>query len=115
MKLLLRWVINALALLAATQVITGFNVSSFYAAMIAALILGLLNAIIRPILILLTLPVTIVTLGLFTFVINGLLVWFMATFVKGVSVTGFLPAFAVGLLLWAVSTLTNWFFKEIEE
>ena len=114
MKLFLRWIINALALLAATQIISGFHVSSFYSAMIAALILGLLNAIIRPILIILTLPVTIVTLGLFTFVINGLLVWFMASFVKGVSVTGFLPAFTVGLLLWAVSTLTSWFFTEIE-
>lgn len=115
MKLLLRWFINALTLLAATQIIAGFHVSTFYSALVAALILGLLNAIIRPILIVLTLPVTIVTLGLFTFVINGLLVWFMATFVKGVSVTGFLPALAVGILVWAVSTLTSWFFKEIEE
>lgn len=115
MKLLLRWVINALTLLACTQIIAGFHVSTFYSALVAALILGLLNAVIRPILILLTLPVTIVTLGLFTFVINGLLVWFMATFVKGVSVSGFLPALMVGILMWAVSTITSWFFKEIEE
>ena len=115
MKLLLRWFVNAVTLLAATQIITGFHVSSFYAALIAALVLGLLNAIIRPILLILTLPVTIVTLGLFTFVINGLLVWFMATFVKGVSVDGFLPALAVGILTWAVSTLMSWFFAEMEE
>lgn len=115
MKLILRWFVNAVTLLAATQIITGFHVSSFYAALVAALVLGLLNAIIRPILILLTLPVTIVTLGLFTFVINGALVWFMATFVKGVSVEGFLPALAVGILTWAVSTLMSWFFAEMEE
>lgn len=115
MKLLLRWFVNAVTLLAATQIITGFHVSSFYSALVAALILGLLNAIIRPILIVLTLPVNIVTLGLFTFVINGLIVWFMATFVKGVTVDGFLPALAVGILTWAVSTLMSWFFKEMEE
>lgn len=115
MKLILRWFVNAVTLLAATQIIAGFHVSSFYAALIAALVLGLLNAIIRPILIILTLPVTIVTLGLFTFVINGALVWFMATFVKGVSVEGFLPALAVGILTWAVSTLMSWFFAEMEE
>ncbi len=115
MKLLLRWVVNALTLLAATQIISGFHVANMYAALIAALVLGLLNAIIRPILLLLTLPVNIVTLGLFTFVINGGIVWFMATFVKGVSVEGFLPALAVGILLWAVSTLMSWFFTEIEE
>lgn len=115
MKLLLRWMINAFTLLAATQIITGFHVESFYSALVAALILGLLNAIIRPILILLTLPVNVVTLGLFTFVINGALVWFMATFVKGVAVSGFLPAIVVGILLWAVSTLTSWFFQEIDE
>jgi putative membrane protein len=115
MKLLLRWLVNALTLLAATQIISGFHVSSFYSALVAALILGLLNAIIRPILIVLTLPVNIVTLGLFTFVINGAIVWFMTTFVKGVSVDGFLPALAVGILIWAVSTLMSWFFAEIEE
>jgi putative membrane protein len=115
MKLLLRWVVNALALLVATQIIPGFEVTGFYAALIAALVLGLLNAIIRPVLLLLTLPVNIVTLGLFTFVINGLLVWFMATFVKGVSVDGFWPAMAVGIFAWAVSTLMSWFFTEIEE
>lgn len=107
MKLILRWLINAVALLAATQLVAGFHVSSFYAALIAALVLGLLNALVRPLLILLTLPLTIVTLGLFTFVINALMVWFMSSFVKGVEVTGFLPALMVSLILWAVGTLTG--------
>jgi len=66
-----------------------------------------LNALVRPILLLLTLPLTLVTLGLFSFVINGLMVWFMSSFVKGVQVAGFLPALMVSLFLWAVGTLTN--------
>lgn len=107
MKLLLRWLINAVALLAATQIVAGFEISSFYAALIAALVLGLLNAVVRPLLILLTLPFTVVTLGLFTFVINALMVWFMGSFVKGVEITGFWPALMVSLLLWAVGTLTG--------
>lgn len=115
MKLLLRWLVNAIALLAATQIIPGFAITGFYSALVAVLVLALLNALLRPILILLTLPVNILTLGLFTFVINGLLVWFMASFVKGVTVDGFLPALAVGIFIWAVSTLMSWFFAEIEE
>lgn len=109
MKLILRWLINAATLLLATQFIAGFQVNNFYAALIAALVLGLLNAVIRPILILLTLPVNIVTLGLFTFVINAFLIWVMGTFVKGVTIEGFAPALLVAILLWAVGTLTGWF------
>lgn len=114
MKLLLRWVINALVLIALTRFVSGFAVESFYAALVAALVLGLLNAVVRPILIVLTLPVTIVTLGLFTLVINALLVWFMSTFVKGVDVAGFLPALFVAIVMWAVSTLLSWFLKEVD-
>lgn len=111
MKLLLRWLINALALLAATQFISGFEVNTFYAAIMAALVLGLLNAVVRPVLIFFTLPINIITLGLFVFVINGFLIWFMSTFIKGVTVDGFLPALLVGIFLWAVSVVTNWFLK----
>jgi putative membrane protein len=111
MRLLLRWLLNALALLAATQFIAGFEVRSFYAAVIAALVLGLLNAVVRPVLVLLTLPITVLTLGLFTFAINAGLIWFMSSFVKGVSVDGFLPALGVALFLWVISTLTSWFLK----
>ncbi len=111
MRLILRWLINALALLAVTQIIDGFVVESFYIALIAAFILGLLNAVVRPILVVLTLPITIITLGLFTFVINALLIWFVSTFVQGFEVAGFLPALFVAIILWAVSVLTNWFIK----
>lgn len=88
---------------------------NFYAALIAALVLGLLNAIVRPVLILLTLPINILTLGLFTFVINAGLIWFMSTFVKGVVVDGFLPALLVAIILWAVGTLTSWFLHTDKE
>lgn len=115
MKLLLRWLISALVLLAATQFVTGFHVANFYAAVIAALVLGLLNAVVRPILVVLTLPVTFVTLGLFLFVINGLLIWLMSTVVKGVTVEGFLPALFVAILLWATGVVTNWFLKPERE
>lgn len=108
MRFVLRWLINALALILVTKLVSGFEVETFYSALIAALIIGLLNAVIRPILIVLTLPVTIVTLGLFTFVINAALILFTSTIVKGFTVEGFLPALLAALILWAVSTLTNW-------
>ena len=107
MKILLRWLISAGTLLVCTQIIPGFAVSNFYAALVAALVLGLLNAVVRPVL--------IVTLGLFTFVINALLIWFMSTFVKGIEISGFVPALAVAIILWAVGTLTHWMLKEAKE
>ncbi len=109
MILILRWIINAAALMLIAQYFPGINVSGWYAALITALVLGLVNAVIRPILILLTLPINIITLGLFTFVVNGLLFWFASTVVKGFSVAGFWPAFWGALIMavlnWIVSTL----------
>ena len=115
MRVLLRWIINALALLALTQIVDGFAVSGFYIALVAALVLGLLNAIVRPILIILTLPINLVTLGLFTFVINAGLIWFMSTFIKGVELTSFWAALLVAIVLWAVATITNFFLKQSSE
>ena len=108
MRLLLRWIINALALIVITKVVAGVHVDGFYSALVAALVIGLLNALIRPVLVVLTLPVNVVTLGLFTFVINALLIWFAQTVVKGFTIDGFLPALMTALILWAVSTLTGW-------
>jgi len=108
MKFFLKWLINAVVLLAITKLVAGFHVDTFYSALIAALIIGLLNALIRPVLILLTLPVSIITLGLFTFVINALLIWFTSSIVKGFTVDGFWPALMAALILWAVSTITTW-------
>jgi putative membrane protein len=111
MTIILRWVINALALLAAAVIIPGFHVESFYAALIAALVLGLINALVRPIILILTLPITIITLGLFTFVINAGMLWFMSTMVKGIVIDGFWTAVLVAIFLWAVGVMTNYFIK----
>jgi putative membrane protein len=115
MKLLLRLLFNAFFLLAASYLITGVSVSSFYAAVITALVLGLVNALIRPIILLLTLPINIVTLGLFTLIINGLLVMFVASFVKGFEVAGFVPAVLLSIFLWFGSLLTNSLLKDSGE
>ncbi|MBU1126037.1 MAG: phage holin family protein [Patescibacteria group bacterium] len=115
MTLILRWVINAIALLIATQLITGFSVEGFYYALIAALVLGLVNAVIRPLILILTLPINILTLGFFTIVINALLIWFVSTFLEGFTVTGFVPALLAAVFLWAVSILTNWFVKKAKK
>ena len=92
MKILLVWLINAVALLAVAYLMPGVNVASFWTALVVALVLGLVNAVIRPILILLTLPATLITLGLFIFVINGLLFWMVSSFVEGFAVSGFWAA-----------------------
>ncbi|MBI2436681.1 MAG: phage holin family protein [Candidatus Magasanikbacteria bacterium] len=109
MKLLLRWVLNAGVLLLISQYLSGIEVSGWYAAFITALVLGLVNAVIRPILFFFTLPINILTLGLFTFVINGFLFWFVGTVVEGFSVAGFWPAFwgalIMGVFNWIVSSM----------
>jgi putative membrane protein len=107
MSLLLRWLIYAVAIMLLTYIVPGISVKNFYSALVAALILGLVNAVIRPLLILLTLPVNILTLGLFTLVINALMLWLVASIVKGFDVKNFVAAFFGALILWAVSWLTN--------
>ncbi len=111
MKLLLKWLINAVALLGIAYLIRGISVSNFYVALVAALVLGLINALVKPVLVLLTLPVNILTLGLFTFVINALLFWFASTVVKGFGVAGFAAAFWGALCLSIVSWLTHILFE----
>jgi putative membrane protein len=85
------------------------SVSSFGAALVAALVLGLVNAVVRPVLVLLTLPVTVLTLGLFIFVINGLLFWMVGTWLEGFAVAGFwagvFGAILFSLVSWALSAL----------
>lgn len=110
MHLLIRWIVNAAALMLVAYLYPGVAVTSFAAAMVAALVLGLVNAVVRPILVLLTLPVTLLTLGLFLFVINALLFWFVAEVVQGFHVSGFGGAL-VGSILYSIITLiTSWLF-----
>ncbi len=89
MKIIVRWLLLAAALLLVAHVCPGVTVKSFGSAMIAALVLGLLNALLRPLLVLLTLPVTVLTLGLFLFVINALMFYFAAELLEGLSVASF--------------------------
>ena len=107
-SLLARWVVNAAALLLVAYLYPGVAVASFFAAMIAALVLGLVNALVRPILVILTLPVTILTLGLFLFVINALLFWLVAEIVEGFRVTGFVAALVGSLLYSLITLVTSW-------
>ena len=109
MRFVLTLLINAVALIALPYVFSSINVDTFLTALIVALVLGLINTLIRPILILLTLPVTILTLGLFIFVINGLLFWAVGSFMPGFHVDGFwsgvFGAIVYSLISWALSSL----------
>jgi putative membrane protein len=109
MKIIVRIVITALALMGVAYLVPGIEVQSFYAALITAVVLGVLNVLVRPILVLLTLPITLITLGLFVFVINAVLFWFAASFIPGFTVLGFLPALAGSLLVAVVSTVAQKF------
>ena len=101
MKLIIKWLLSAVALLAVAYLYSGVAVSSFGAALIAAFVIGLLNTIVRPILVILTLPVTVVTLGLFLFVINALMFWAASGVLGGFHVSGF-GAALVGSLIYSV-------------
>lgn len=101
MKLIVRWLLLAAALLLVAHLYPGVTVKSFGAAMIAAFVLGLLNTLLRPILVLLTLPVTLITLGLFLFVINALMFYFAASMLDGFHVNGFTAAL-IGSLIYSL-------------
>ena len=103
LRLALRWLLNAVALMLLPELISDLRVESYAAALLTALLLGLINALIRPILILVTLPITLLTLGLFTLVINALLFWGVAGLVSGVHVPDFWTAFW-GALLYSLLT-----------
>jgi len=100
MKLLVRWLLLAAALLLIAHLYTGVTVNNFVSALIAAFVLGLLNTLVRPLLVLLTLPVTLVTLGLFLFVINALMFWAAAYLLQGFGVSGFAAAL-IGSLIYS--------------
>ncbi len=109
MRLILIWIINAAALMALPYLMTSVKFDSIGAAFISALVLGLVNTLIRPLLVLLTLPVTVLSMGLFILVINGLMFWLVAYWIEGFHVAGFWSAVGAALLYsiisWALSTL----------
>lgn len=104
---LYRWVMNALALLAVSFLYSGVTVRGLFALLIAAAVLGLVNAFVRPVLFVLTLPVNVVTLGLFTLVLNGFMLWVTSGLVPGFHVHGFWAAVWASILLSIVSSLLS--------
>ena len=109
MRLLLTWLINAAALMALPFLMDSVHITNVGTALIAALVLGLVNTLIRPVLVILTLPVTLVSMGLFILVINDVLFWLVAHWIEGFEVAGFWSAFLAAILYsiisWALSTL----------
>ena len=103
MGFLLRVVVNALAIMLAASIVPGISVDGLVPALVGGLLLGLVNAVVRPVLIILTLPITLVTLGLFLLVLNGLCFWLVASVVKGFYVAGFWSAFLGALIVSIVS------------
>jgi putative membrane protein len=100
-KLIVKWLLSATALLFVAYVYSGVEIKSFGAALLAALVIGLFNSVVRPVLVLLTLPVTLITLGLFLFIINALMFWAAASVLEGFHVTGF-GAALIGSLLYSL-------------
>jgi len=112
MGFLVRVVVNALAIWLATAVVPGIEARGATAVVVAALVLGLVNAIVRPVLLVLTLPLTLVTLGLFLFVLNALCLWLTSAVVPGFDVRGFWPAFWGALIVSALSWAVNGFVSD---
>ncbi|MBP9760157.1 MAG: phage holin family protein [Candidatus Pacebacteria bacterium] len=103
----IRLLASTFGLFVADRLVTGVAIDGLYTALVVALLLGVFNTIVRPILVVLTLPVTILTLGLFLFVLNALIFWFVGSFVDGFVVDGFLPALLGSLVVSTVSWLTH--------
>ena len=105
MRLLIKWLLSALALLAVTYIYRGVQVTSYSSALLAAAVIGLLNMFVRPVLVVLTLPVTIVTLGLFLFVINALMFWAAASLLENFDVRNFGAALLGSLIYSAIGVV----------
>ncbi|MES2748771.1 MAG: phage holin family protein [Patescibacteria group bacterium] len=109
MKLLTKIAITALALLIVTKLSIGVTIDGLWSAVIAAIVLGIVNTLVRPVLVVLTLPITLLTLGLFIFIINAALFYVVASIVDGFYVAGFVSALLGSLLVSILSALGNWF------
>jgi putative membrane protein len=109
MGFLLRAVISAIGLWLATQWVTGVHVDSVGTLILAGLLLGVVNAIVRPIAFILTLPITILTLGLFLFVLNAAMVWLVAAILPGFHAPWFMPACLTSIIVWITGWVGSWF------
>lgn len=115
MRLIAKWIIVALAVFATPYFISGIVVNSFYVAFVTALLLGIVSVTIKPLAILITLPINIITLGLFTLVINGALLWMLSTFVRGFEIASFWSAFIAALFISVVTFIAEKIFLRDDE
>lgn len=111
MKLLAEWIVRAFVLLAATYFVPGFKIDSYLTALVVALVLGILNVLIKPLLVIFTLPATILTLGLFMFVINAILLLIAAHFVEGFHISSFGTAILAAVVISIIGSILNVIFK----
>lgn len=107
----IRWILNIAGIILAAYIIQGFDVTPL-AAIVGSILLGLVNAIIRPFVLLITLPINLLTLGLFTFVVNGLMLWLVSLLIKGFDIQGFGTAILAALLITVISSLISFFVKD---
>jgi len=112
MNILFKWIITTIAIIASSYIVPGVEISGIWTAIWLAVILGLINIIIKPIIIILTLPINIITLGLFTFFINAFIILFASSIVKGFDVHGFWRAMLFSIILLIVSYILNKLIKE---
>lgn len=106
--LIVTWLLSAVALFVAARIVPGVEIASFKVAIVAALVLGLVNAFVRPLVTFLTLPATVITLGLFLLVVNGAMVGLAAWLVDGFSVNGLLPGALMAIAVTVVSSVLSW-------
>ncbi len=107
MRLLISLLLNTLALIITAYIVPGFEVANFQSALLAAIVLGVINTFIKPVLVFLTFPLTIVTLGLFIFVVNAIVLFMTSFFVSGLTINGWLPAILGAIVLSVVSTILS--------
>lgn len=111
MEILIRWLLSSLSIVATAYLLPGIHVESFITALVVSLVLGILNAVVKPILIIFTLPITLLTMGLFTFIINALLILLTSLIVHGFVVDGFLWALAFSVILSLIQSILTTLFR----
>ncbi len=114
MKLLIAWVINAGTLLIAAQIVPGFKIADVQTAFLAAVIIGLINIFIRPLLLIITLPINLLTLGLFTFVVNAIVIWLASLVVTGMQIENFMAVLLAAIVVSIVSTILSTLAKDLK-
>ena len=115
MGILISWILNAFALFVTAYFVRGFHVENYTAALLAAVVIGFINAFIRPILLFLTAPLNLLTLGLFTFVINALVLWMASQVVPGLAVDNLWWAIVAAVFLTFISTLLSHLLKDLKK